>query len=424
MMSENLIIGVIGLRHAGLPIANDFAKMYPVLVYDLEEEFNGDPDFGLSPGNLISGSTIEILNTPEKMSEAALLIITVPVTISVSKHPDLSLLLKACEVAGSHMKKGAVVVISSIVYPGVTQEKCIPVLERFSGLEAGKQFFVGYSPDDLREYFESPAAPKSAKIIAGQNPSVLDYISEVYMNVFGQRVHKAESIKAAEAAELVNTVQQTVNAALMNELAAIFKLMDIDTQEVLRTAAVKKDFLRFSPGFGSNHGKSQDSYQLTHRALAAGHHPEIILSALRVNDGLGHSIANSIIKEMNQLNLPLQSAAVVVIGVTTKEDSAIIEKSRVFDMIEELQQFGLQIQVADSLADPEQVELQFGIHLTPWQELAPADAVILAVPHQEIRDIGWKSIRGLLKNESSIVFDIKSVLDKKKLPESLNLWRL
>lgn len=424
MMTENLIIGVIGLRFAGLPIANDFAKMYPVLVYDLEGEFDGDPDFGQSHHNVLRASTIEILDNPERIAEAALLIISVPVTISVSKHPDLSLLLKACEVAGSHMKKGAVVVISSAVYPGVTEEKCIPVLERFSGLEAGKQFFVGFSPDDLHEQFDSMAAAKPAKIIAGQNSSVLDYIWEIYVKVFGQRVHKAESIRVAEAAELVNTVQQTVNTALMNELAAVFKLMDIDTQDVLRTAAVKKDFLRFSPGFSGNHGKSQDSYQLTHRALAVGHHPEIILSALRVNDGIGQSIANSIIKEMNQLSLPLQSAAVVVIGVTNKEDSAVIEKSKVFDMIEELQQFGLQLQVADSLADPEQVELQFGIRLTPCQELAPADAVILAVPHKEIRDAGWKPLRKLLKNESSIVFDIKSVLNKKNKPESLNLWRL
>lgn len=424
MMTENLIIGVIGLRFAGLPIANDFAKQYPVLVYDMEDEFDGDPDHEHASYKILDGSTIDMLDDPEKLSEAGLLIIAVPVTISVSKHLDLSLLLKACQVAGSYMKKGTVVVISSAVYPGVTEEKCIPVLERYSGMEAGKQFFVGFSPDDLREQSDSPAAAKPPKIIAGQNNSVLDYVTEIYTKVFGQKVHKAESIRVAEAAELVVTVQQTVNTALMNELAAIFKLMEIDSQDVLRTAAVKKDFLRFSPGFSSNHGKSQDSYQLTHRALAVGHHPEIILSALRVNDGIGQSIANAIIKEMNQLNMPLQSAAVVVLGVTNKEDSSSIEKSKVFDMIEELEQFGLQIQVADSLANPEQVELQFGTRLTPWQELAPADAVILAVPHKKIRDTGWKSIRKLLKNENSIVFDIKSVLDKKSKPESLNLWRL
>lgn len=424
MMTENLIIGVIGLRLAGLPIANDFAKKYPILVYDMEEEFNGNPDHGHDSYKILDGSTINVLDDPERLSEAGMLIVAVPVTISVSKQPDLSLLLKACQVAGTHMKKGAVVIICAAVYPGVTEEKCIPVLERYSGMEAGKQFFVGFSPDDLREQTDSPAAAKPPKVIAGQNNAVLDYIAEVYASVFGKKVHKAESIRVAEAAELVGTVQQTVNAALMNELAAIFKLMEIDTQEVLRTAAVKKDFLRFSPGFSSNHGKSQDSYQLTHRALAVGHHPEIILSALRVNDGIGQTIANAIIKEMNQLNLPLQTATVAVLGVTNKEDSSGIEKSKVFDMIEELEQFGLQIQVADSLANPEQVELEFGIRLTPWNELLPADAVILAVPHKKIRDAGWKPITKLLKNDAGIVFDIKSVLDKKSKPESLNLWRL
>ncbi len=424
MMTENLIIGVIGLKFAGMPIARDFAKKYPVIVYDLEEEFDGALGFEKDTADSEEGSPIEAVDNPSRLSEAGLLIIAAPVTISVSKHPDISLLLKACEVAGSNMKKGAVVVISSAVYPGATEEKCIPLLERHSGMEAGKQFFVGFSPDDFRERVDSSSAVKIPKIVAGQTQAVLEYISAIYADVFGQRIHKAESIRLAEAAELVITIQQTVNTALMNELAAVFKLMDIDTQDVMRTAAIKKEFLKFSPGFSGNYGKSQDSYQLTHRALAVGHYPEIILSALRVDDGIGQSIANSIIKEMNQLNVPLQSAAVVVVGVTNKEDSSVVEKSKVFDMIEELEQFGLQIQVADSLADPEQVELQFGIRLTPWNELAPSDAVILAVPHKEIRDGGWKPIQKLLKNNTSMVFDVKSVLDKKRKPESLELWRL
>ena len=424
MMTENLIVAVIGLKIAGLPLANDFAKHYPVLVYDIEEEFNGEPDVVLAQYNHVDGHRIEILEKPERLSEAGLLIISVPVTISVSKHPDLTLLLKACEVAGRYMKKGAVVIITSAVYPGATEEKCIPLMERHSGLEAGKQFFVGFSPEDKEEEPDNPAGTRSRKILAGQSNAVLDYITEIYTAVYGQRIYKAESIRVAEAAELVSTIQQTVNTALMNELAAIFKLLDLDTQDVLRAAAMRKDFLKFRPGFSGNHEKARDSYQLTHRAMAVGHHPEIILSALRVNEGIGHSIANEIIKEMNQLNLPLQSAAIVVIGVTNKEDSSVIEKSKVFDMVEELKEFGLHIQVADSLADPEQVELQFGIRLTPWQELSPADAVILAVPHKAIRDGGWKAIQTLLKGEAGIVFDIKSVLDKKRKPEKMELWRL
>lgn len=424
MVTENLLIGVIGLKLAALPIANDFAKHCPVIIYDLEEVFNGDPNVVHEPYKVLNGSTIEVLKNPERLSEAGVLIVAVPVAISVSKHPDLSLLLKACEIAGKHLKKGTIVIISSAVYPGVTEEKCIPMLERHSQLEAGKQFFVGFSPDDLRENKGNWVSPKSPKIIAGQNNSVLDYIAEIYKIVFEGRVHKAESIRVAEAADLVNTIQQTVNTALMNELAAIFKLLDVDTQDVLRTAAVKKDFLKFSPGLSGNHKKSQNSYQLTHRALAVGHHPEIILSALRVNDGTGLSIANFIIKELNQLNIPLHSATIAIIGVTNKEDSSIVENSKVFNMIEELQQFGLQIQVADSLADPEQVELQFGIRLTPWLELTTVDAVILAMPHKDIRDAGWKPIQKLFKNETGIVFDIKSVLDKGNKPDSLELWRL
>lgn len=424
MKTENLMIGVIGLGFAGLPIANDFAKQYPVLVYDLEEEFNGDPDVIETQNNIPYRSSIEVLEEPERLSEVGMLIIAVPAIISVSKHPDFSLLLKACELAGRHMKIGAVVIITSAVYPGATEGKCIPVLERHSGLEAGKQFFVGYSPPGNEEEADTMPDARSRIIIAGQNSSVLDYIDEVYTAVHGKRIYKAESIRIAEAAELVGTIQQTANMALMNELAAIFKLLDIDTQEVLRAASVKRGFLNFQPGFSGNHEKSMNSYQLTHRSMVVGYHPEIILSALRVSEGIGYSIANSIIKEMNQLNLPLQSAAITVIGVTNKEDSSIIEKSKVFDMIEKLKEFGLQVQVADSLADPEQVELQFGIRLTPWEELSPGDAVILAVPHKEIRDAGWQPIQKLLKDGTGIVFDIKSVLDKKRKPEKLELWRL
>ncbi|WP_033543344.1 nucleotide sugar dehydrogenase [Planococcus sp. CAU13] len=423
-MRENLRIGVIGMSVAGLPIANDFARQYPVIVYDMEEEFNGDPAVDHAPFKVPYGSTIEVVQEPGRFSEAGLLIIAVPVTISASRHADLSLLLKACEVAGRNMKKGAVVVIASAVYPGATEEKCIPVLERHSGLEAGKHFFVGFTPETKRQEADISSVAKQRKIIAGQNDPVLDYLAEIYTSVYREQVFKAESIRIAEAAEFVTVIQQTVNNALMNELAAIFKLMDVDTQEVLQTAAVAKDFLNFSPGLSGNHGKMQNSYQLVQRALAVGHHPEILIAALRVNESVGNSIANAIIKEMNQLNLPLQSAAVVVLGVTNREDSAVIEKSRVFDMIEELQQFGLKIQVADSLADAEQTELQFGIRLTPWEELSPADAVILAMPHKEIRDGGWKLILALLKSQNSIVFDIKGVLDKNKKPEAVELWRL
>lgn len=424
MKTDNLIIGVIGLRFAGLPIANNFVKHYPVMVYDLQEELSGDPDVIETHYHFSSDPRIETLESPERLSEAGILIISVPAVISVSKHPDLSLLLKACEIAGSYMKKGAVIIITSAVYPGATEEKCIPVLERFSGLEAGKQFFVGYSLSTADAESSSWSDARFRKIIAGQNKSVLDYIYEVFTVVYGKGVYKAESIRVAEAAELVSTIQQTANAALMNELAAILKLLDIDTEDVLRAAATKKDSLKFRPGFSGNHEESRNSYQLTHRAMAVGYHPEIILSALRVNEGIGHAIAKSIIKEMNQLNLPLQSTPIAVIGVTNQEDSSVIEKSKVFDMIEELKEFGLQVQVVDSKADPEQVELQFGIRLTPWKELTPVAAVILAVPHKEIRDGGWHPIQKLLKDGKGIVFDLKSILDKNRKPEQLELWRL
>lgn len=424
MMMENLTIGVIGLRVAGLSIAANFAKHFPVLIYDLEEEFNGDPHLSEQHYNMPDDSRMEILDSPERLTEAGILIVAVPAFISVSKHPELTLLLKACEVAGLHMKKGVVIIITAAVYPGATEEKCIPVLERTSGMEAGKQFFVGYSPSAVEEESETKSDRRSLKIIAGQNNSVLDYIEEVFTAVYGNRLYKAESIRVAEAAELVSTIQRMANVALMNELAAILKLLDIDTQDVLRAAATKKDSLKFQPGFSGNHEKSRDSYQLTHRALAVGYHPEIILSALRVNEGIGHAIANSIIKEMNQLNLPLQSTAIAVIGVTNEEDSPVIEKSKVFDMIEKLKEFGLKIQVADNMADPELVERQFGIRLTPWKELSPAAAVVLAVPHKEVREGGWQPVQKLLKEGKGIVFDIKSVLDKKRKPENLELWRL
>jgi UDP-N-acetyl-D-galactosamine dehydrogenase len=428
-MMENLKIAVVGLGYVGLPVAVAFGNKHPVIGFDVNETRINTLKEGMDYTNEITKeelekTQIEFSSDPACLKEAGFIIISVPTPIDEHNQPDLTPLLKASEMVGQHMKKGAVVVYESTVYPGATEEKCIPALEKYSGLEGGKEFFVGYSPERINPGDKKHTFTKITKVVSGQNEAVLNFVASVYESVVEAGVFKASSIRVAEAAKVIENTQRDVNIALMNEIALICDRMDIDTCEVLEAAGTKWNFLKFFPGLVGGHCIGVDPYYLTHKAQAVGHFPEVILAGRRINDGLGRYIARSLVKKMIQSNMPVQGGRVTVLGLTFKEDVPDLRNSKVIDVIRELQEYGIEVQVADACSATEDAERHYGLTLTPDDELEPADAVILAVPHKSYKEAGWKQFNRLLNNNQGIVYDIKSVLNKKEKPENIQLWRL
>ncbi|MGI2327519.1 nucleotide sugar dehydrogenase [Planococcus sp. YIM B11945] len=426
---ENLKIAVVGLGYVGLPVAVAFGHKHPVIGFDVNERRIETLREGFDYTNEVTTEELEKTHIdftadPTKLKEAGFIIISVPTPIDEHNQPDLTPLLKASEMVGKNMKKGAVVVYESTVYPGTTEEKCIPALEKFSGLEGGKEFFVGYSPERINPGDKKHTFTKIKKVVSGQNEAVLDFVATVYGSVVEAGVFKATSIRVAEAAKVIENTQRDVNIALMNEIALICDRLEIDTCDVLETAGTKWNFLKFYPGLVGGHCIGVDPYYLTHKAQAVGHYPEVILAGRRINDGIGRYIARTLVKKMIQKNMPVQGGKVTVLGLTFKEDVPDLRNSKVVDVIRELQEYGIDVQVHDSCCESQEAERQYGLALTPKEELAPAHAVILAVAHTEYKEAGWKQFDKLLLDEQGIVFDIKSTLDKKAKPEKIELWRL
>lgn len=428
-MIENLKIAVIGLGYVGLPVAVAFGKKYSVIGFDIKAKRIQTLQQGIDYTNEISTeelqkTRIEFTDDPSKLQEAGFIIVSVPTPIDQHNQPDLQPLLKASEMVAKNMKKGAVVVYESTVYPGTTEEQCIPVLEKFSKLEAGKEFFVGYSPERINPGDKKHTFTKIKKVVAGQNPEVLDFVASVYGSVVEAGVFKARSIRVAEAAKVIENTQRDVNIALMNEFALICNRLDIDTCDVLETAGTKWNFLKFTPGLVGGHCIGVDPYYLTHKAQAVGHYPEVILAGRRINDGIGRFVARTLVKTLIQHDIPVQGAKVTVLGLTFKENVPDIRNTKVMDVIMELQDYGIDIQVSDPYVDNKDSENQYGISLIPQQDLQPAKAVIVAVPHKEYIQAGWKQFDNLLDDKQGIVFDIKSILDQEAKPAHIDLWRL
>jgi UDP-N-acetyl-D-galactosamine dehydrogenase len=338
------------------------------------------------------------------------------------RRPDLGALLKASATVGKAMGKGAIVVYESTVYPGATEEDCIPVLEHASGLKAGRDFTVGYSPErinpgDMEHRFET-----IKKVVAGQDAETLVTIAAVYGSVVTAGIHKAPSIKVAEAAKVIENTQRDLNIALMNELSAICHLLDIDTGDVLAAAQTKWNFLPFTPGLVGGHCIGVDPYYLTHRAEKAGYHPEIILSGRRINDGVGRRVAHECLQRI--LRNGSASKLVTILGLTFKENVPDVRNSKVVDIVSELRSFGATVQVHDPLALAREVRREYGIELMERDAIAPADAVVLAVPHNAYVAEGWRGVVPLLKNGRGVVIDIKARLDRVTKPEGVELWRL
>ncbi|TVR79156.1 MAG: nucleotide sugar dehydrogenase [Rhodospirillales bacterium] len=422
-------ISVVGLGYVGLPVAVAFGRTgVPVVAFDVDatrvrELRDGiDRTHEVEPADL-AAAPLHLTHDPADLKAADFHIVAVPTPITDTKRPDLSPLLSATRTVAGQLKRGDIVVFESTVYPGATEEDCVPILEAVSGLTFGRDFSVGYSPERINPGDKVHRFETITKVVSGSDPETLDIVAKVYGSVVQAGVHPAPSIRAAEAAKVIENTQRDLNIALMNELALIFARLGIDTQDVLKAAGTKWNFLPFSPGLVGGHCIGVDPYYLTHRAQRAGYHPEVILAGRRINDGMGAWVASEAVKRLlrNGCDGSLQ---VSVLGVTFKEDVPDTRNTRVTDIIQELEAFGVQVAVNDPLADPEAVAEEYGLALAALDAMPPADAVILAVPHAAYRQGGWPLVASRLKNGRGLVADVRCCLERGDKPDGIDLWRL
>ena len=420
-------IAVVGLGYVGLPVAVTFGNKHKVIGFDINEsriqelKSNYDRTNEVTEDKL-KKTDIEYTSNAEDLKKADFIIIAVPTPIDKHNKPYLFPLLKASETVGKVITPDTIVVYESTVYPGATEEDCVPVLEKYSGLVCGKDFFVGYSPERINPGDKVHTFETITKVVSGQTPEVLEVVADVYSSVVTAGVHKASSIKVAEAAKVIENTQRDVNIALMNELAIIFNKLDIDTNEVLKASGTKWNFLNFKPGLVGGHCIGVDPYYLTHKAQEVGHHPEVILAGRRINDSMAQYIASNVIKELLKQGIEVQGASVNVLGLTFKENCPDLRNTKVIHIIEELKEYGLEVFVNDVEADGNEAESLFGFNLIEKQNLNKADALLLTVPHQEYL-FNKNEYLELLK-ENGVLFDIKGNVDKKELLSSQRLWRL
>ena len=425
----NRKIGVVGLGYVGLPVAVAFGKEHHIVGFDINAKRISTLIGGTDYTNEVTDEELKEVNInftadASKLKDTDFIIVAVPTPINEHNQPDLTPLVKASETVGKNITEGTIVVFESTVYPGATEEICVPVLEKFSGLKCGTDFFVGYSPERINPGDKEHTFTTITKVVSGQTPEVLEIVADTYFSVVKAGVHKASSIKVAEAAKVIENTQRDVNIALMNELALIFDLLDIDTAEVLAAAGTKWNFLNFSPGLVGGHCIGVDPYYLTHKAQAVGYQPDVILAGRRINDDLGKYIARTLVKKLIKQGIGVQGAKVTVLGLTFKENVPDLRNSKVIDVIRELQEYDIDVQVTDAEAGSKEAEREYGITLIPYDELEKADAVVLAVPHREYVQKSWSTIQSLLKNEKGILVDVKSILPQHEKPKEIELWRL
>ncbi len=421
-------IAVVGLGYVGLPVAAAFARAgLPVIAFDISEEriaglrAGHDRTREVEADDLRSGN-LHFTGDPAELRTADFFIVTVPTPIDEAHRPDLRALLAASRTVGAALKKGDIVVYESTVYPGATEEDCAPLLEAESGLVCGRDFTLGYSPERINPGDREHRFEAIEKVVAGQDARTLDIVAQVYGAVVKAPIHKAPSIKTAEAAKVIENTQRDLNIALMNEFASIFQELGIDTAEVLAAAATKWNFLKFQPGLVGGHCIGVDPYYLTHRAEKAGYHPQLILAARQVNDSVAGRVARQCVRMM--LRHDGAKGPVTILGLTFKEDVPDTRNSKVVDIIRELEGFGIAVQVHDPMASPEEALREYGVRLLPREELKPAEVVILAVAHREFVAGGWKLMTGLLRDGGGIVLDVKSRLPRAERPDGIELWRL
>ncbi len=429
MNPNERVISVVGLGYVGLPVAVEFSRLYRTIAFDLNPERVRQLSEGYDKNHEVPSEDLrlpklQLTSAVEDLRAADFHIVAVPTPIDEAKQPDLQPLVIASELVGQGLKKGDIVVYESTVYPGVTEEECLPVLERASGLKGGVDFKVGYSPERINPGDRDHTLTKIRKVVSGQDEESLAIIAQLYGSIIKAGVFRAKSIKVAEAAKVIENTQRDLNIALMNELAIIFDLMGIDTSAVLDAAATKWNFLRFGPGLVGGHCIGVDPYYLTNKAEKLQYHPQVILAGRRINDGMGRYVAQKTIKAMIQAGFNISGSTVSILGLTFKENCRDLRNTRVIDIIRELKDYGIKTQVCDPMVDPEDAHREYGVSMVPLSDLPPADAVILAVAHHCFIELEARGIRQLLK-DNPVLIDVKNIFPREDLEEEgIRVWRL
>ncbi|BBJ00673.1 UDP-N-acetyl-D-galactosamine dehydrogenase [Ferrigenium kumadai] len=430
-MSELETIAVVGLGYVGLPLAVEFGKRFNTVGYDLSEsKVNSyrkfiDPAGEIATDDLKAATKLRVTTDPAELSAADFIVVAVPTPVDKANQPDFSPLISSSATVGQYMKRGAVVIYESTVYPGATEEICIPVLEKESGLKWKQDFHVGYSPERVNPGDKERTIAMVTKVVSGDNDETLEKVSRLYESVIQAGVHRATSIKVAEAAKVIENTQRDLNIALMNELSIIFGKLGIDTLEVLQAAGTKWNFLPFRPGLVGGHCIGVDPYYLTHKAAMMGYHPQVILAGRRINDDMASHVAKQTIKQMVHAGSSIKGAKVIVLGLTFKENCSDLRNSRVADLVRELEDFECEVAVHDPIADPAKALHEYGISLCSWDDLPDeADAVVLAVKHHEYLHMPLPEILKHIKR-NGVVVDIKSAFDPIAIRSAgFRLWRM
>ncbi|NVK18616.1 MAG: nucleotide sugar dehydrogenase [Methylocystaceae bacterium] len=422
-------IAVIGLGYVGLPVAVSYGRAgYPCVGFDIdqtriEELKKGyDRTEEVEDGDVLHDS-LTYSSDLDDLKQSDFYIVTVPTPIDAARRPDMGAVLAASRTVAQVLKKGDIIVYESTVYPGATEEDCVPVLEQISGLKCGEDFSVGYSPERINPGDKEHRFETILKVVSGYDAATLDIVARTYKAVVTAGVHRAPNIKTAEAAKVIENTQRDLNIAFVNELSQIFERVGIDTHDVLEAAGTKWNFLKFTPGLVGGHCIGVDPYYLTHKAEQLGHHPQVILAGRRVNDRMGQHIAIQVAKMLMKRGRT-DEPRVTILGLTFKENVPDLRNSKVVDIVTELNDMGIETQITDPWANKTEAMAEYGVTLLEETDLKPADVVVFAVPHKKYVEQGWPLVQKLLKDQSGFIVDIKSVLDREETPTDITLWRL
>ena len=430
MTNNTTTIAVVGLGYVGLPLAVEFGKHFPTIGFDLSqakvEAYKRfvDPTGEVASEDLRRATLLKPTTDASALAQADFIVVAVPTPIDQAHQPDFGPLLGASEAVGRHMKRGATVVFESTVYPGATEEICVPVIEKHSGLKWKRDFFVGYSPERINPGDREHTLTRITKVVSGDTPETLELVAHVYGTIVTAGVYRASSIKVAEAAKVIENTQRDLNIALMNELSLIFHRMEIDTMEVLEAAGTKWNFLAFRPGLVGGHCIGVDPYYLTHKADMLGYHPQVILAGRRINDGMGKYIADETVKQLVRAGVPVKGCHINVLGLTFKENCPDLRNSRVIDVVRELESYGAIVHVHDPVAEPDEASHEYGIALESWEQMPRGDAIVAAVAHREFRARPLdEMLTKLVAN--GLYVDVKCQADADALrAQGIAVWRL
>ena len=430
MISQETVIAIVGLGYVGLPLSIEFGKKYPTIGYDLSEtkvahyRNHYDPTGEVSSEDFRAATKLAVSTDSQSLCDADVIIVCVPTPVDEAHVPDLSPLMSSSATVGKHMKRGAIIVYESTVYPGVTEEVCVALLEQHSGMSWKQDFHVGYSPERVNPGDKERTITQIIKVVSGDDDATLETISSLYESVITAGVYRAASIKVAEAAKVIENTQRDLNIALMNELAIIFDRLGIDTLEVLEAAGTKWNFLPFRPGLVGGHCIGVDPYYLTHKAEMLGYHTQIILAGRRINDGMASFVAQQTIKHMINAGFGIKGSRIIVLGLTFKENCPDLRNSKVYDLVRELEEYGCEVAVHDPIAASTEAYEEYGINLASWDQLPLAEAIVAAVPHREYLAMPLDEILKKLK-ANGVFIDIKSAYDPDFIQSrDISLWRL